>query len=131
MWQAITSMSTERLIVMGVFVVIALSIAVGGIRGLAALLWGPFTFGRFHGIEKVREAELRRVLLPASVRLLGFGIVLVAIGAGILLEIYVLPYVGGWAMAAVLLIAAGIGFILFFLVATILERREPPAGGQQ
>jgi len=104
-------MSTGKVITLALTSGVVL-IALAGIAiPLSAVLsdkWGP-----------------RKERMPVSTRVLGFGIVFVSIGLGIVLAPVIAPSGGTWGMLGAVLLAGGIGLIVFFAIASRIEKDQP------
>ena len=130
MWDALAVMSTGKLIALGVLGFIALIIVSAVIVALAALL-GP---GIFAGPGRVRtgrwsgggptEAVARRPPTLVSIRVLGFGIVFLAVGLGIVLSLLVVSAAGFWGMVGAVVLCAGLGLIVFYVIASKAEKER-------
>ena len=55
--------------------------------------------------------------MPVSTKILGWGIVFIAIGVGLLIGIYGLAEISVWGLVGLGLLFGGIGLIVFYLVA--------------
>lgn len=63
--------------------------------------------------------------MPIPTKILGWGIVFIAIGVGLLIGIYGLAEISVWGILGMALLFGGIGLIVFYLVA----RRNGKANG--
>ena len=130
MWDALAVMSTGKLIALGVLGFIVLIVVSAAIVALAAIL-GPGIFagpgrvgtGRWSG-GAPRETPQQRPPMPISVRVLGFGIVFVAVGLGIVLSLLIAPAAGFWGAAGAVVLCAGLGLIVFYVMAEKAEKAE-------
>ncbi len=111
--EALATMGVGKLIVVGIFGILALILIVGLIIAVAAVL-GPGMQKRGAGATPARSV---------SVRVLGFGIVSLTIGSGIVVSIYALPMVTTWGTIGVVFLSAGIGLVIFYLVASRVKGR--------
>ena len=114
------AMSIGRLIVLGIFGLLALTLIALIIVGTAAVL-GP-------GISAVRDYapgrnRSDRKRMPVSTRVLGFGIVFLAIGLGVLAGVYGVADVTLWGIVGMVLLFGGIGLILFYFIASKAEKQ--------
>ncbi len=112
--EALATMTTGKLIALGIFGVIALGIIVGAIIATSAVL-GPgrrAVGGVFHEGER----------MPTYIRVLGWGICLLSVGLGIIMAIYVLPSVSAWGIIGMVLLCGGLGLVVFYLIASRREK---------
>ena len=120
--ELLANIGTGKLIVLGILVLIILTIIVGAIVATAAVL-GP-------GREAVRGTSVRKEVtkplrtMPVSTRILGWGIVLSALGLGILVALYLLPEVSVLGVIGTGLAFGGMGLVAFYLIASKKERIE-------
>lgn len=120
--ELLANIGTGKLIVLGILVLIVLTIIGGAIVGMAAVL-GP-------GREAVRGTSVRKEVtkplrtMPVSTRILGWGIVLSALGLGILVALYLLPEVSILGIVGTGLAFGGGGLVVFYLIASKRERTE-------
>ncbi len=122
MMESLATMSIWKLIVLGAFGIAVLLFIILLTLGTAAIL-GP-------GMHAVRGAmsvlpRHERPRMPVSVRVLGAGVVFLAVGLGMVLTLALFPNIGGWAMFGVLMLCLGIGLVAFYLVASRAERESP------
>jgi len=114
--------SIWKLLVVGVFGLIALVLAAVFVLGIAAIL-GP-------GMRAVSGALSRPTDKPRrmrpSTRILGFGVVSLVTGLGIVLAFALYPAIG-WEMVGVVLLSFGLGLVVFYAIASRTEK--PVAGG--
>ena len=120
--ELLANIGTGKLIVLGILVLIILTIIAGAIVATAAVL-GP-------GREAVRDTSVRKEVtkplrtMPVSTRILGWGIVLSALGLGILVALYLLPEVSVLGVIGTGLAFGGMGLVAFYLIASKKERIE-------
>ncbi len=117
--ESLAMIGTGKLILTGIFGIFALVLIVALVVGTAAVL-GP---GMLH-VTRKKTGEPGQKTMPVSVRVLGFGIVFLAIGLGIVLSIYLLPMVTTWGTVGMVLLSGGIGLIIFYLIASRVEKRH-------
>ncbi|MCD6169602.1 MAG: hypothetical protein J7J76_03490 [Candidatus Latescibacteria bacterium] len=112
--EALATMTTGKLIALGIFGVIALGIIVGAIIATSAVL-GP-------GRRAVGGALREEKRMPTSIRVLGWGICLLSVGLGIIMAMYVLPSLSAWGIIGMALLCGGLGLVVFYLIASRREK---------
>jgi len=128
MMEALAAMSTWKLIALGLFGTIALLFIGIIVLGTVAIL-GPgmrAVHGAMGAIQNLGEKR-QRPKMPISVRVLGVGIVFLAVGLGIVIALVALPAVGGWGMFGVLMLSIGAGLVIFYLIAAKTEKQAEGA----
>ena len=121
--ELLANIGTGKLIVLGIVGIIALFIIFLIITGTAAVL-GP---GRMavRGTPARKEAAVEPSKpMPVPTRILGWGIVLSALGLGILVALYLLPEVSILGIVGTGLAFGGGGLVVFYLIASKRERTE-------
>jgi len=124
MFDALAAMSTGKVVALTVFGALALIVIIGAAIALSAILGpGMVAVRGEHGVKPRRP-------MSASARVLGVGIVLLAVGVGILLGALAASVLGAWGMFGIVIISAGIGLVLFYLVVARAEKRQRPAADE-
>jgi len=120
--ELLANIGTGKLIVLGIVGLMALFIIFLIITGTAAVL-GP---GRtaVGGTFARKGAAEPPSTMPVSTRILGWGIVLSALGLGILVALYLLPEVSVLGVIGTGLAFGGMGLVAFYLIASKKERIE-------
>jgi len=62
--------------------------------------------------------------VPMSLKILGIGVMFLTVGLGVVIAA-VIPNLTGWAVFGIVLLAAGIGLLLFYLVVAKFEKTTP------
>lgn len=123
---AIATISIWKLLVLGIFGSIALGILTAMVVATALFLspsakaFSPFP----HAHAPVEP--LPRTRLSAPTRLLGWGIMLLFMGLGMVAGIYGVAEVSLWGLIGMILLSCGLGCIVFYLIAARKERYGVP-----
>jgi hypothetical protein len=115
--EIIAAMEIGRLILLGIFFIIALALLVGGIFLSTAVIadsdkpppWVKTPATPRHAPRK---------------RSLSFGIVLLALGVGILASAYGVSQPSAWGVAGTTILCGGIGLIISYFVESAIDRRH-------
>ena len=121
--ELLVNIGTGKLIVLGIVGIIALFIIFLIITGTAAVLGPGRTAVRGTLARKEAAVEPSRPM-PVSTRILGWGIVLSALGLGILVALYLLPEVSILGVIGTGLAFGGMGLVVFYLIASKREKVE-------
>jgi hypothetical protein len=122
MLESLATVSIWKLLVVGVFGLIALVLAAVFVLGIAAIL-GPGMRAVSGGWSRPTDKSRR---MRPSTRILGVGIVSLATGLGIVLA-FALYRAIGWEMVGVVLLSFGLGLVVFYGIASRAEK--PVEGG--
>lgn len=128
MFEALAAMSTGKVVVLGITTVLVAGILFVLVVATTALLGPGKQALRLanKAVPNIGGVEIPRSM-PTSVKILGFGLMLLLVGLGVVIAAAI-PTLTGWGMFGIILLAAGIGLLLFYL---IVARHEKIAQGEK
>jgi hypothetical protein len=127
---ALATISVWKLIILGIFGIIALGILMAMVVATSLFLspsaraFSPFSHAHAPG------EPLLKTRLSTPTRILGWGITLLFLGLGIVAGIYGVAEVSLWGLIGMILLSCGLGLIVFYLIAARKERYETPGKGE-
>jgi hypothetical protein len=125
MFEALAAMSTGKVVVLGITTVLVFGILFVLIVATSAIL-GPgktAVRGAMKAVPNLSGEETPK-RIPTSVRILGVGVMFLTLGLGVVLGAAI-PTLTGCGMFGVILLAGGIGLMLFYLVVAKHEKKFP------
>lgn len=125
MFEALAAMSTGKVVILGITAVLVSGILFVLVVATAAIL-GPgrrAVEGAMKAVPNLSGEETPR-RIPTSVKILGVGVTFLMVGLGVVIAAAV-PTLTGWGMFGIILFAAGIGLLLFYLVVAKHEKKAP------
>ncbi|HNZ39945.1 MAG TPA: hypothetical protein PK251_04660 [Candidatus Latescibacteria bacterium] len=126
MFEALAAMSTGKVVVLGITTVLVVGILFVLVVATAALLGpGKQALRIAHKAVPNLSGEESPRRIPTSVKILGVGVMFLMVGLGVVIAAAV-PSLTGWGMFGVILLAAGIGLLLFYLFVAKFEKMTPP-----
>ncbi|OQB41442.1 MAG: hypothetical protein BWY06_00855 [Candidatus Latescibacteria bacterium ADurb.Bin168] len=125
MFEALAAMSTGKVVILGITAVLVAGILFVLVVATAAIL-GPgrrAVEGAMRAVPNFSGEETPRGV-PMSLKILGIGVMFLTVGLGVVIAA-VIPNLTGWAVFGIVLLAAGIGLLLFYLVVAKFEKTTP------
>ncbi len=128
MFEALAAMSTGKVVVLGITTVLVVGILFILVVATAAVLGpGKQALRIAHKAVPNLSGEETPRGIPTSVKILGVGVMFLMVGLGVVVAAAI-PTLTGWGMFGIILLAAGLGLLLFYLVVAKHERKTPETG---
>jgi len=119
--RSLETMDIWKLIIIGVLGLWALKILIKMVGTIIVAIFFPWEWKK--KLKDFHWNGVERAAIPLSARLLGLGIVFLAVGAGIVVTL-VIPITTGWGIFGALLVSCGLGLVLFYFITSKAEQQH-------